>query len=85
MLIQERQNPYSAVNLARLNWNKKKLLKDLREAKERNRIGNLQFIDLHVAWLKRTSNRDWSRRQKILIDEVYKRNRHLKLNHASGS
>lgn len=66
--------------MTRLRWNKKKLLKDLKEAKEKNRIGNLQFVDLHVAWLKRTSNKDWSKRQKIIIDEVYKRNRKARLN-----
>ncbi len=64
----------------KLTWNKKKLLKDLKEAKRRNRIGNRQFIDFRVAWLKRTSNTDWSKRQKLIIDEVYKSNRKLKLN-----
>ncbi len=62
-----------------IKWDKKKLLKELAEDKKQNRLNNLKFIDLHIAWLRRTSNKDWSKRQKIIIDEVYKSNRHLKL------
>ncbi len=58
--------------MTKLKWDKKKLLKELREARERNRISNLQFVDLHVAWLKRTSNKEWSKQQKRLIDSIYK-------------
>jgi hypothetical protein len=69
---------YWARNL--IKWNKKKLLRDLKEARQKNRIGNLAFIDLYVAWLKRTSNKDWSKRQKVFSDSIYKANKRLKLN-----
>ncbi|MCL5093006.1 MAG: hypothetical protein M1128_00885 [Candidatus Marsarchaeota archaeon] len=62
-----------------IRWNAKKLRKQLKEDKKRNFEDNLKFIELHVAWLKRTSNREWSKRQKILINEIYKRNRKLKV------
>jgi len=62
-----------------IRWDKKKLLKGLAEDRKQNRLSNLRFMDLYVAWLKRTSNKEWSRRQKAIIDEVYKRNRHLRL------
>ena len=62
-----------------IKWDKKKLLKGLAEDRKQNRLGNLRFIDIHLAWLKRTSNKEWSKRQKIIIDEVYRGNRHLKL------
>lgn len=63
-----------------VRWNKKKLLKELKESRRKNRIGNFAFIDIHVAWLKRTSNKKWSKRQKLFSDDVYKTNRRLKLN-----
>jgi len=62
-----------------IRWNKKKLLKGLAEDRKKNRRGNLNFIDIHVAWLKRTSNKEWSKRQKMLTDSQYKANRHLRL------
>ena len=62
-----------------IRWNKKKLLKELKEDRKRNRIGNLKFIDIHVAWLKRTSNKEWSGRHKKIFDSVYKTNRKLRL------
>jgi hypothetical protein len=65
-----------------INWDKKKLLKGLKEDKKRNFEGNLKFIDLHVEWLKSKSNKEWSKRQKIIIDEVYKSNRHIKIKSA---
>ena len=61
-----------------VRWNKQKLLKGLKADREKNRIGNLRFIDLHVAWLKSKSNREWSKRQKLIIDDVYRKNRHLR-------
>lgn len=67
-----------------IRWNKKRLLKALEEDRKRNRESNLKFVDLHVAWLKRTSNRDWSRRQKEIINSVYKSNRKLKLKMAKA-
>ena len=63
-----------------IKWNKRKLLKELKEERKRNRLGNLRFIDIHVAWLKRTSNKDWTKRQKELMDDAYNSNRKLRLN-----
>lgn len=60
--------------------NRKKFLKELEESKKQNFEDNLKFVKLYAEWLKRTSNKDWSKRQKFLIDSIYKRNRHLKLN-----
>lgn len=59
--------------------NKKRFLKQLEESKRQNFESNMKFVELHALWLKRTSNREWSRRQKIIIDEVYRSNRHMKL------
>ncbi len=59
-----------------VRWNKKKLLKELKEERRRNRASNLRFIDLHVAWLKSTSNKEWSKRRKLLVDSLYRANRH---------
>jgi hypothetical protein len=59
--------------------NQKAFLKALEESKKQNFEDNLKFVKLRAEWLKRASNRDWSRRQKILIDSIYKRNRRLRL------
>ena len=66
-----------------IKWNGKKLRAQLARDKKQNFIDNLKFVDLHVAWLKRKSNKEWSRQQKRIIDEVYRANRHLRLKHAS--
>ncbi len=63
-----------------IKWNRKELLKDLAKDRKQNRLSNLKFIDIHVAWLKRVSNKEWSKRQKIIIDDVHKTNRHINLN-----
>lgn len=57
----------------------KSFLRELALGKERNREDNLKFVRFRAEWLKRKSNKEWSKRQKIIIDEVYRRNRHLKL------
>lgn len=57
---------------------RKAFLKQLALSKKRNDENNLAFVKLRALWLKRTSNREWSRRQKMIIDEVYKANRHPK-------
>ncbi len=59
-----------------------KLSKELKMEKRRNFQSNLAFVRLRAAWLKRTSNKVWSRTQKTIIDEVYKANRHLKIRSA---
>ncbi len=65
--------------MIKIDWDKKKLLKGLKEDKKRNFEDNLKFIDLHVAWLKSKNNKEWKEKQKIIIDELYKSNKHLKL------
>ena len=59
--------------------NRKAFLKELALSKKRNFENNMNFVKLRALWLKRTNNKEWSRRQKLIIDEVYKTNRHLKL------
>jgi hypothetical protein len=44
-------------------------MKELDEEKKRNFQERLKFIDLYVAWLKKTSNKKWSKQQKDLIDK----------------
>ena len=55
------------------NWDKKKLLAELKEEQERNREERLRFIDLYVEWLKRKSDKDWEKRRKDVIAAVYRR------------
>lgn len=57
-----------------------KLIKELKMEQKRNSEDNLKFVKLRALWLKRMSNKEWSSRQKTILDSVYKRNRHLKLN-----
>ena len=42
-------------------------LDELRAQKEENFRERLRFIDLYVAWIKRTPNREWSRQQRALL------------------
>ncbi|MCL5089709.1 MAG: hypothetical protein M1382_00855 [Candidatus Marsarchaeota archaeon] len=56
------------------------LLKELAEEKKRNAEQNLKFVILRAEWLKRKSNKEWSKRQKSIIDSLYKSNRKLRLN-----
>ena len=56
--------------------NRKAFLKALAESKKQNFEDNLKFVKLRAEWLKRTSNEEWSRRQKFLVDSIYGRNRH---------
>ena len=63
-----------------VKWDKRKLLKELKEERKRNRASNFRFVDLYVAWLKRTSNKDWSKQQKEITNSIYKANKKLKLN-----
>lgn len=62
--------------------NRKKFLKELNLSKKQNFENNMKFVRLYAEWLKRTSNKEWSRQQKRIIDEVYKGNRRLKINPA---
>ena len=63
--------------------NRKKFLKELEEDKRRNFESNMKFVELYALWLKRTSNKDWSKQQKMIIDEVYKSNRYMRLKPAN--
>ena len=60
------------------------LLKALAEEKKRNADDNLKFVKLRAEWIKRKSNKDWSKRQKSIIDSLYKSNRKLKLKRAKA-
>lgn len=57
----------------------RKLLRELALDKKRNFEDNLAFVRFHAEWLKRTSNKKWSKQQKRIIDEVYKRNGKLRI------
>ena len=43
-------------------------LDELKSDKEENSRKRLKFIDMYVEWLKKTSNKEWSRQQKELVD-----------------
>ena len=43
-------------------------LKELEKQKEENFKQRLEFIKKYVDWLKKTSNKEWSRQQNELID-----------------
>jgi len=43
-------------------------LKELEKLKEDNFRERLEFIDLYVEWVKKTSNKKWSSQQKDIID-----------------
>lgn len=44
-------------------------LKELNEEKERNRQSRLDFIDKYTEWLKKTSNKKWSKQQNKIINK----------------
>lgn len=39
-------------------------LKELKKIKQQNFRERLEFIDKYVEWLKKTSNKEWSKQQK---------------------
>lgn len=43
-------------------------LKELEKAKEENFQQRLKYIDMHVDWMKKTSNITWSSAQKSIIN-----------------
>ena len=47
-------------------------LEELKIFKEQNFKERLEFIDLYTKWMKRTSNKKWSKQHKILIDSQIK-------------
>lgn len=58
--------------------NRKAFLKALADSKRQNFEDNLKFVKLRAEWLKRASNEEWSKRQRFLIDSIYKKNRRIK-------
>ena len=58
---------------------KSSLLIELAKEKKRNADDNLKFVKLRAEWIKRKSNKDWSKRQKSIIDSMYESNRKLRL------
>jgi len=42
-------------------------LKELKKKKEQNFKDRLEFIDKYVDWMKKNSNKKWSKAQKTLI------------------
>ena len=51
--------------------NSDKLLKELREARRKNFIGNMWFIDYYAAKISGQTNREWSSAQARFIDGIY--------------
>jgi len=43
-------------------------LEELKKLKEENFKERLEFIDRYVEWIKKTSNKKWSKQQKGLVD-----------------
>jgi hypothetical protein len=48
------------------------MLRDLKESKRLNLLGNLRYIDLYVKYIKKAPNKEWSRRQNKFINSIYK-------------
>ncbi len=44
-------------------------IEELKREKEQNRKERLEFVKLYAEWVKRTSNRKWSKDQGKLIDK----------------
>jgi IS5 family transposase len=62
---------------------RKRFLKELEDSKRQNFVDNMKFVEWHALWIKRTSNKEWGKKQKIIIDEIYKSNRHMQLKQAN--
>ena len=54
-------------------------MRELDLSKKRNFENNMKFVVFHAEWLKRVSNKEWSKRRRQLVDSLYKSNRKLKL------
>ena len=44
-------------------------LKELEEAKKKNFVERLKFIDMWVDYIKTHSDKEWSRQQRVIIDK----------------
>ncbi len=51
------------------------ILIGLKEAKEHNLKDNLEYIDVYSNYVKKASNRTWSRGQKRFLDILYGKER----------
>ncbi|MFP3289192.1 MAG: hypothetical protein RXO35_02060 [Candidatus Micrarchaeota archaeon] len=50
----------------------KDLAMTLRKRKRLNLLDNLRYIDLYVEYIKKTPNKEWSRRQNKFINSIYR-------------
>ncbi|MCL4373599.1 MAG: hypothetical protein M1360_01365 [Candidatus Marsarchaeota archaeon] len=50
----------------------RKLAAMLKEEKRRNLLGNLRYIDLYAEYVKKAPNREWSHRQRVFINSIYR-------------
>jgi len=48
------------------------LVKTLKKRKRQNLLDNLRYIDLYVEYIKKTPNKEWSRRQNKFINSIYR-------------
>jgi len=48
------------------------LVKALKKRKKQNFLDNLRYIDLYVEYIKKTPNKEWSRRQNKFINSIYR-------------
>jgi len=48
------------------------LAKALKERKRQNLLDNLRYIDLYVEYIKKTPNKEWSRKQNKFINSIYR-------------
>jgi len=48
------------------------IMKELKKRKRLNLIDNLRYIDIYVEYVKKTKNREWSRRQNKFINSIYR-------------
>ena len=48
------------------------LVKTLKKRKRLNLLDNLRYIDLYVEYIKKTPNKEWSRRQNKFINSIYR-------------
>jgi len=48
------------------------LAKTLKKRKRLNLLDNLRYIDLYVEYIKKTPNKEWSRKQNKFINSIYR-------------
>jgi hypothetical protein len=48
------------------------LVKTLKKRKRLNLLDNLRYIDLYVEYIKKTPNKEWSRKQNKFINSIYR-------------